>query len=57
MVLASDGVWDEIKRSQSAELARANSSDMKNVATALFNASLDAVSKESGKLSFFKIYQ
>lgn len=48
LVLASDGLWDEISRKKSAEIVKGKDGDLKSVAGCLFDAALDHVSKERG---------
>lgn len=49
IVLATDGLWDEIQRKQAAVLSQGNDQDMKQIAEKLFDAALDHVSKEKSK--------
>ena len=53
LVLASDGLWDEIDRKDAAELIKGNDKDQKQLAETLFNAALDKVSKEKCKNNEF----
>ena len=46
IILASDGLWDEISRKKSAELAKGKDKDMKDLTMELLNAALENVAKE-----------
>jgi len=50
LVIATDGLWDEINRKQAAEIAKDNDKDQKQIAQKYFDAALDNVSK-SRKIS------
>eukprot|EP00347_Sterkiella_histriomuscorum_P014019 403362473 len=44
-ILASDGLWDEIKRRQAAEFVKGNDKDLKSIAAILFEKALENVAK------------
>lgn len=48
LVLASDGLWDEISRKKAAEVIKGKDGELKSVASSLFDAALDHVSKDRG---------
>jgi serine/threonine protein phosphatase PrpC len=50
LVLASDGLWDEISRKEAAQIVskQGNDSDMKKLAGSLFEEAIQNVSKKRG---------
>jgi len=49
LILASDGLWDELKRKEAAEIvAKKGSKTQKEICYALFNEALEHVSKKEG---------
>jgi len=48
LIVASDGLWDEVKRSQVGAVIKDKDRNMESVASALFDAALNRICKESG---------
>lgn len=48
MIIATDGLWDEISRKEAAKLTKDHDGEGKDVAVHLFYSALDNVSKKEG---------
>jgi pyruvate dehydrogenase phosphatase len=53
LVLASDGLWDEIPRKKTPEIVKGKDTDLQSVAGSLFEAAMEHVSKDRGLTRHF----